>query len=108
MMQSTTIGWATLELLNEVTGQFDKKEYTLMTDKSALPFGSPKLEEKADVGVTLGGTYNMGNFNSARVTVNITVPCPVDQVEQAYNFCQSFAESKVAEYHQMLFNPYNQ
>lgn len=108
MIQTTVIGWARIEITDSITGYIDTKEYTLMSNEVGIPFDVPQGTNKAEVGVTLGGTYNMGNFNMARVQVNISVPCPVDQVEQAYQFCQSFAEGKVAQYHQQLFSPYNQ
>jgi hypothetical protein len=107
MIQTTVIGWARVEVTDSITGHVDTKEYTLMSNEIGIPFDTPESNNKAEVGVTLGGTYNMGNFNMARVQVNITVPCPVGQVEEAYQFCQSFAESKVAQYHQQLFSPYN-
>lgn len=48
----------------------------------------------AMVGCELGSTVNMGNYESARVAISITVPCYREEVEAAYLWAQKFAEER--------------
>lgn len=56
---------------------------------SSVPLGS--------VSVTCGFTKNLGDFNSARIDVGITLPCVVEELEEAYQAAVEFAASKLAE-----------
>ena len=68
-----------------------------------LPFDVPD-KNAAQVGLSVGGSYNMGNFNNAKLSVSITVPCKVDEVEIAYKFCKDWADGKVMELVTELFS----
>jgi hypothetical protein len=51
----------------------------------------------ASVSVNLGTTINLGDFQSARVGVTVTVPCYVEELEGAYEFAKEFAEAKIEQ-----------
>lgn len=53
--------------------------------------------EPAFVRVAAGGTYNLGDFNSLRLDVSVTVPCRPDQLEQAYQDASDFVADKLRE-----------
>lgn len=53
--------------------------------------------ELANVSYTLGFTYNIGNYESVRVGVSVTLPCYVEELEQAYRKAREFVEMKLAE-----------
>ena len=61
--------------------------------------GEPEVfkTEVARVGVTYGATVNMGNYNSARVDVHVSVPCYVEDLDKAHKFAEEFASKKLQE-----------
>lgn len=52
------------------------------------------LTAPAMVGCELGATVNMGNYESARVSVSITVPCYKEEAEAAYDWSKNFVEER--------------
>lgn len=50
---------------------------------------------EVEVGVAL--TLNLGNFESAKLNVNVRVPCYKEELDAAYLFAQSFVESRVSK-----------
>ena len=63
-----------------------------------LPIDVP-LDERvlSRVGTSRGCTLNLGNYESARVDVWITVPCHVGQSDIAYEFVAKWCEDRVKE-----------
>lgn len=51
----------------------------------------------AQVMVEYGLTINLGNYESARVAVSLSLPCYAEEVEDAYEFATKFVEKKVQE-----------
>jgi len=49
----------------------------------------------AVVGCEMGLTMNTGNFESARVSVSISVPCYKEEIEAAYEWSKDFCEARV-------------
>jgi hypothetical protein len=49
----------------------------------------------AEVLYEAGGTINMGNYESARVTVGIRVPCYREEIESAYVIAKDWVEKKL-------------
>lgn len=49
----------------------------------------------ATVGVSLGQTINLGNFESVRIDVSVTVPCYREEIEDAYVWAKDFAEERM-------------
>lgn len=49
----------------------------------------------ANVSVEMGMTLNLGNFESARVTVSISVPCYKEEVEEAHAYARGWVEDRV-------------
>lgn len=50
-----------------------------------------------NVGVSGGFTYNLGNFNSAKVQISINVPCPHDEIDETYEFAKEWVDDRVQE-----------
>jgi hypothetical protein len=44
-----------------------------------------------------GRVLNLGNYESARITVAITVPTTVDQLSEAYEFASDWVSAKIEE-----------
>jgi len=57
--------------------------------KTAVP------ETPALVRVEYGMTINLGNFESARVTAGITMPCDPKDVDSIYEFCSHWVEERI-------------
>lgn len=49
----------------------------------------------AEVRFGVGATINMGNFESARVDVMVTVPCYKEEVDDAYEFAKKWAWARL-------------
>lgn len=52
------------------------------------------LTAPAMVGCELGSTINMGNYESARVMVTVSVPCYREEVSAAYDWAKDFVEER--------------
>lgn len=62
-------------------------------EEVALPPGV----EPAFVRVGFGKTYNLGNFNSLRVDVAVTMPCAPKDVDKTYKETAQYCADKLAE-----------
>lgn len=51
--------------------------------------------EPARVTVEYGLTVNMGNYESARVSISVSVPCYKEELEDAYKFAEKWAQDRV-------------
>lgn len=51
----------------------------------------------AEVFVHLSRTVNLGNFESMKVDVGLTLSCDKDDLEETYEECKSFVEQKVKD-----------
>lgn len=51
----------------------------------------------AQVGVNNRMTINLGDYESAQVGVSVTLPCYVEEIEDAYAYASKFAEARMAE-----------
>jgi hypothetical protein len=49
----------------------------------------------ARVGVEVGQTINMGNYESLRVTVSAQVPCYTEEMAEAYDHVVAFVKSRI-------------
>jgi len=52
-----------------------------------------------------GRTMNLGNYESARVGVSITVPCDKDSLNDAYAYATSWVSEKIEEAVKMAKEP---
>jgi len=59
----------------------------------------------AQVGYNASATLNLGNYESAKVGVNIVLPTYVEEIEAAYEKAKKFVESKLEKEMQEL-TPY--
>lgn len=63
----------------------------------------PPGVEPALVRVSAGTTMNLGNFESMRIDVSITLPCRVEDVDETYLRCSEFVSEKIAEEESVWF-----
>lgn len=52
-------------------------------------------EPTAAVHVTLGASFNMGNYESQKIVVGLTLPCRPTQVEVNQTFKKVYAKTKL-------------
>lgn len=75
----------------EATITVTKTAFNQTTEESRhieiRPFAAPV----ARVGVKLGRTINLGNYESARVDVSVDVPCYVEEARDVYGSVMSLA-----------------
>lgn len=55
------------------------------------------VTEPAKVTVEYGLTINLGNFESAKVGVAVTVPCYFEELDDAYKWATRWAEERVGK-----------
>lgn len=57
----------------------------------------PTAEALARVEFAVGATLNLGNYESARVDVKLTLPCPQDMesIDMTYAYAKEWAERKL-------------
>ena len=81
----------------------DKKGGTLESEE---PVGDPVVSEKpmANVGLSLGYTKNLGNYESAKVTVSCHLPCnpDIEHMDIAFDFAESWTNDKMEKILQEL------
>lgn len=51
----------------------------------------------ANVMVEYGLTLNLGNYESARLAVSVTVPCAVEEIDATHAAASQWVESKVMQ-----------
>lgn len=57
----------------------------------------PPGVEPAFVRVAAGQTYNLGNYESMRLDVSVTLPCRVEDIEDTYARASEFVADKLQE-----------
>lgn len=55
------------------------------------------VTEPARVGLEYGLTLNLGNYESARIAVSVSIPCYKEEMEGAYDAAARWVESKIAQ-----------
>lgn len=53
------------------------------------------VTEPAKVRISKGLTLNLGNFESARLDVDFTVPCYLEEADSAYTYADKWVENKL-------------
>lgn len=56
-----------------------------------------KKEEMCKIELNAGKTINLGNYESARIGVSITVPCSRDEIPETFEFARKWVDSKMNE-----------
>ena len=51
--------------------------------------------EPATVSVDYSLTMNLGNYESARISVSVSVPCYKEEIDEAYEFARAWAEQRL-------------
>ena len=60
------------------------------------------LVPPARVGVELGQTINMGNYESVRIAVTCQVPCYREEMPEAYDHVVAFVKNRIAAEREVL------
>jgi hypothetical protein len=59
--------------------------------------GEPLISEMpmANVGLTLGYTKNLGNYESAKVSVSCHIPCEIPSMDSAFTVAEEWVNDKM-------------
>lgn len=57
----------------------------------------PPGVEPAFVKVAVGQTYNLGNYESMRLDVSVTLPCRVEDIQDTYQTASDYCAEKLQE-----------
>lgn len=80
---------------------FVTRQFAVGRDKGAPDSQIERLKihryrtEPAKVSIAMGLTLNLGNFETARVDVSITVPCYREESDGAYSYARSWVEDRL-------------
>jgi len=58
--------------------------------------------EPAVVGIDYALTMNLGNFESAKISVSVHVPCYKEEIDDAYEVAQAWVEERVSKERNMI------
>jgi hypothetical protein len=59
---------------------------------------TPILKEKAcNVGVQAGRTINLGDYNSAKISVMLNMPCAVEELMEVYEFTKLWVDQRMED-----------
>lgn len=67
----------------------------LETSEELAPKQIIPLHRLAHVSVSAGTTINMGNYESVKIQVSVTVPCDKDDLDSTYEFGVSWVDEKM-------------
>lgn len=82
----------------EVTRTLLDKEETTSETLAIRPFET----NPATISVKAGATVNLGNYESARVDVMLTMPCYIEEIDDIYPKVKEWVDAKLAEEYQEL------
>lgn len=81
----------TIRLNNKAGGQ----ETKLVDEVETTPMPLSKTRRPmARVGYASGTTINLGNYESVRLDVSISIPCEIEDIDEAFDTCVQFVGEK--------------
>lgn len=78
-------------------GKVDDEE--AVTEKLEV---KPFLTEVATVSVKAGATINLGNYESARVDVMLSIPCYIEEIDGVYEQAKDWVDTRVSREYEEL------
>ena len=78
-------------------GKVDDEE--AVTEKLEV---KPFLTEVATVSVKAGATINLGNYESARVDVMLSIPCYIEEIDSVYEQAKDWVDTRVSKKYKEL------
>lgn len=75
------------------------EEFEMKNENGTVPTDTKEVlgDVLGSVGTSRGMTVNLGNYESARLDIWITLPTTQEDVDKNYEFCEHFAETKLKE-----------
>lgn len=52
-------------------------------------------EPWAQVGIEAGYTHNLGDFRSCRISISLTLPCRLEEIDQVYEVGKAWVEERM-------------
>lgn len=69
-------------------GSAEVQEYSMPVQNQGEPL--------AEVGIVAGQTMNLGNYNSARVSVSLKLPCAEKDLDETYERALAWVDEKMS------------
>jgi len=92
--------------VKKLKGHDTKAKVTLTTADGAtvektidvpVPHKEPQPVPACSIGFQAGQTFNLGNYNSAKVSIILTMPCQAAEIEDTYSFIKAWVNDKMME-----------
>lgn len=92
--------------IKKLKGHDTKAKVTLTTADGAtvektidvpVPHKEPQPAPACSIGFQAGQTFNLGNYNSAKVSIILTMPCQAAEIEDTYSFIKEWVNAKMVE-----------
>lgn len=82
-------------VIEKKTGKTEYQQVLEKTEEVATGLIVP-AHDKVELEIGAGKTINLGNYESARISVNLRVPCSKDTLEDTFNFAKGWVDAKMA------------
>jgi hypothetical protein len=80
-------------------GQSTLHKKDLLVKEDFTHFAAAPIPKEELCTVTVGGsqTVNLGNYESAKISVSATIPCTKESMDDAYEFVSTWVSSKIED-----------
>jgi hypothetical protein len=81
------------------TGQVTVHKKDVLIKENHTKFPSAPVAKSELCTVTVGGsqTVNLGNYESAKISVSATIPCTQESMDDAYEFASAWVSAKIED-----------
>ena len=86
---------ATLTTENKTKGQLTSQTSEGIDTTELQGAGLATLKAMADIGFGLSYTHNLGDYKSTRVEISLSLPVPLDELEEGYAKAKEWVEGKL-------------
>lgn len=89
--------------VNTITGKIVVKHPTGAEVETEIPIKDVVITNPMlNVGMSASFTKNMGNYNSAKISVSLNMPCELYELENVYAFVKDWVNGKMTEVNEEL------
>ena len=89
--------------VNTITGKIVVKHPTGSEVEKEIPIKDVVITTPMlNVGMSASHTRNLGNFESARISVSLNMPCELEELENTYAFVKDWVNGKMFEINEEL------
>lgn len=90
-------------VINSITGNITVKHADGSEVETKIPIKDVVITKPMlNVGMSASHTSNLGNYESARISVSLNMPCELTELENVYAFVKDWVNGKMVEINEEL------